>query len=218
MSPGAAAGWHRCAAAPWPCGPVRRPGPQDGGRSKLQCCNRSRRSAGRRCCRAGGTGGGCWAMAKSPGVAVRRDHHLVGDPIRRSSLKRGDRGQERAAVLQPLEVPRWPAAPASPWWCEIRSGWRAAGPWRWPCPRTGRQTEAITWWAARSAAWFPGARCSAATARGTPLAGSPGLSLVVRDQIRWACCGTMAKCPGGTADRAITWWATRSGGLAPWDG
>ncbi|QLI59267.1 hypothetical protein C0708_24170 (plasmid) [Aeromonas caviae] len=53
---------------------------------------------------------------------------------------------------------------------------------------------------------------------GTPLAGSPSLSLVVRDQIRWACCWTMAKCPGGTADRAITWWATRSGGLAPRDG
>jgi len=41
---------------------------------------------------------------------------------------------------------------------------------------------------------------------------------VVRDQIRWACCWTMAKCPGGTADRAITWWTNRSGGLAPWDG
>ncbi|TKY41808.1 hypothetical protein WH04_13960 [Aeromonas salmonicida subsp. salmonicida] len=48
--------------------------------------------------------------------------------------------------------------------------------------------------------------------------GSPSLSLVVRDQIRWACCWTMAKCSGGTADRAITWWATRSGGLAPRDG
>ncbi|MBC8674321.1 hypothetical protein H2136_20480 [Aeromonas hydrophila] len=41
-------------------------------------------------------------------------------------------------MLQPLEVPRWPAAPASQ---------------------------------------------------------------VVRDQIRWACCWTMAKSPGGTADR-----------------
>jgi len=36
----------------------------------------------------------------------------------------------------------------------------------------------------------------AATARGTPLAGSPSLSQVVRDQIRWACCWTMAKSPG----------------------
>ncbi len=99
-------------------------------------------------------------------------------------------------MLQPLEAPRWPAAPAFPWWCEIRSGGRAAGPWRWPCPRTGRQTEAITWWAARSVAWFPGARCSAATARGTLLASSPSLSLVVRDLIRLACCWTMAKSLG----------------------
>jgi hypothetical protein len=41
-------------------------------------------------------------------------------------------------VLQPLKAPRWPAAPASPWWCEIRSGGRAAGPW--PSPRARRQT------------------------------------------------------------------------------
>jgi hypothetical protein len=27
--------------------------------------------------------GRCWNMAKSPGVAVRRDHHLIGDPVRR---------------------------------------------------------------------------------------------------------------------------------------
>ncbi|MBC8674324.1 hypothetical protein H2136_20495 [Aeromonas hydrophila] len=53
----------------------------------------------------------CWAMA--PDGTADRGHHLVGDPVRRSGLKRGDRGQERAAVLQPLEVPRWPAAPAS---------------------------------------------------------------------------------------------------------
>ncbi len=55
-------------------------------------------------------------------------------------------------MLQPLEVPRWLAAPASP-----------------------------------------------GGARSDPV----GVLL------------TMAKCPGGTADRAITWWATRSGGLAP---
>ncbi|OCQ42502.1 hypothetical protein A6767_01680 [Aeromonas veronii] len=48
----------------------------------------------------------------------------------------------------------------------------------------------------------------------TPLASSPSLSLVVRGQIRWACCWTMARCPSGTADRAIIWWATRFGGLA----
>ncbi len=39
------------------------------GRSKLQCCNRSRRSAGRRCCRAGAPVGGYWAM--SAGAAPR---------------------------------------------------------------------------------------------------------------------------------------------------
>jgi hypothetical protein len=27
--------------------------------------------------------GRCWAMAKSPGAAVSRDHHLVGGPVRR---------------------------------------------------------------------------------------------------------------------------------------
>ncbi|MBC8674382.1 hypothetical protein H2136_20810 [Aeromonas hydrophila] len=152
----------------------------------------------------------CWTMAKSPGVAVRRDHHLVGEPVRRSGLRRGDRGQERAAVLQPpavqcrpatlpsrghrwgaagpwpsprldgrqgpspggqpgpaawlpgagdrrqeraavlqpLEAPRWPAAPASPRWCEIRSGGRVAGPW--PSPRAWRCAGIITWWANRS--------------------------------------------------------------------
>ncbi|TKY41841.1 hypothetical protein WH04_14130 [Aeromonas salmonicida subsp. salmonicida] len=43
----------------------------------------------------------------------------------------------------------------------------------------------------------------------------PYLSAVVRDLIRLACCWAMAMSPGGTADRAITWWATQSGGLAP---
>ena len=48
-----------------------------------------------------------------------------------------------------------------------------------------------------------GTRCSAATARGTPLASSPSLSLVVRDLIRLACCWVMAMAmsPDGTADR-----------------
>ncbi|MBC8674383.1 hypothetical protein H2136_20815 [Aeromonas hydrophila] len=55
----------------------------------------------------------------------------------------GDRRQERAAVLQPLEAPRWPAAPASPRWSEIRSGGRAAGPW--PSPRAWRCAGIITW-------------------------------------------------------------------------
>ena len=34
-------------------------------------------------------------------------------------------------MLQPLEAPRWPAAPASPRWCEIRSGGRAALDQKW---------------------------------------------------------------------------------------
>ncbi|MBC8674384.1 hypothetical protein H2136_20820 [Aeromonas hydrophila] len=80
--------------------------------------------------------GRCWAV--SPGWTADWGHHLVGYPVRRPGSLGGDRRQERAAVLQPLEAPRWPAAPASPWWCEIRSGGRAAGPW--PSPRAGRQT------------------------------------------------------------------------------
>ncbi len=67
----------------------------------------------------------------------------------------GDRRQERAAVLQPLEAPRWPAAPASPWWCEIRSGGRAAGPW--PSPRAGRQTGPSPGGLPSPGAWLPGA-------------------------------------------------------------
>ena len=220
-------------------------------------------------------------------------------------------------MLQPLEAPRWPAAPASPRWCEIRSGGRAAGPW--PSPRARRQTGPSPGGQPGPVAWpsgegdrgeeqaavpqllghpaglqpqpLPGGARSdpvgvlldhgqvpgrngrqrpspggqpgpvawpsgegdrgeeqAAVlqllghsagrqpqplpggARSGPVGvlldhgqvpgrdGSPSLSLVVRDQIRWACCWTMAKCSGGTADRAITWWATRSGGLAPRDG
>ncbi|QLI59286.1 hypothetical protein C0708_23735 (plasmid) [Aeromonas caviae] len=56
--------------------------------------------------------------------------------------------------------------------------------------------------------------CSAATARGTPLASSPSLSQVVRDQIRWACCWTMAKSRAWRCAGIITWWATQSCGLA----
>ncbi len=56
-------------------------------------------------------------------------------------------------MLQPLEVPRWPAAPASPWWCEIRSGGRAAGPW--PSARAGRQTGPSPGGRPAPAAWPP---------------------------------------------------------------
>ncbi len=243
MSPGAAAGLHRCAAAPWPCSPVRRPGPQDGGSrggascsaatargalpagdvadlghrwgatvpcprarrrghhlvggpsgggdrgpGALQCCNSSVHLAGQQPlplpsgAGSDSVGTFCWAMAMSPGWTADGGHHLVGNPVRRPGsqgrviagrsalqccnrsrhpagrqpqplpggarsdpvgvlLGHGDGhipgrdgrqrpspggrrarrpgSQERAAVLQPLEVPRWPAAPASPWWCEI---------------------------------------------------------------------------------------------------
>ncbi len=185
MSPGAAAGWHRCAAAPWPCGPVRRPGPQDGGsrggascsaatargalpagdvaelgapvggaagrwpsprawrcagiitwwatrsdglasrggiadRNALQCCNRSRYPAGQQ---PQPLPGG--ARSDPAGVLLGHgDGHVPGRDGRQRPSPGGRRArrpgsQERAAVLQPLEVPRWPAAPASPWWCEI---------------------------------------------------------------------------------------------------
>jgi hypothetical protein len=54
--------------------------------------------------------GRCWAMAKSPGAAVSRDHHLVGGPVRRPGPPgAGDRGEEQAAVLQQFETPCWPA-------------------------------------------------------------------------------------------------------------
>nr|AOZ60650.1 putative hypothetical protein [Aeromonas salmonicida subsp. salmonicida] len=340
MSPGAAAGLHRCAAAPWPCGPVRRPGPQDGGSrggascsaatargalpagdvadlghrwgatgpcprarrrghhlvggpsgggdrgpGALQCCNSSVHLAGQQPlplpsgAGSDSVGTCCWAMAMSPGWTADGGHHLVGNPVRRpgsqgrviagrSALQccnrsrhpagrqpqplpggarsvrwaccwamamaispdgTADRGhhlvggaldglvprsalqccnrsrypaglqpqplpggarsdlagvllghgdghvpgrdgrqrpspagrrarrpgsQVRAAVLQPLEVPRWPAAPASPWWCEIRSGGRAAGPW--PSARAGRQTGPSPGWRPAPAAWPPG--------------------------------------------------------------
>ncbi len=65
-------------------------------------------------------------MAKSPGAMVRRDHHQVGGPVRRPSGG-GDRGEERAAVLQPLEAPRRQAAPAPPWSDELGPGVLSAG-------------------------------------------------------------------------------------------
>jgi hypothetical protein len=34
--------------------------------------------------------GRCWAMF--PDTAERRGHHLVGDPVRRSGFRRGERG------------------------------------------------------------------------------------------------------------------------------
>jgi hypothetical protein len=155
MSPGGTAdrGHHRVG------GPVWRPGPQGrviAGRSRsaLQCCNRSRHPAGQQPLPLpGGARSDPGGVLLDHGHAPGRDGRQGSSPGGRPGLAAwpsgaGDRGQERAAVLQPLEAPRWPAAPASPWWCEIRSGGRAAGPW--PCPRVGRQTGAITGWATRS--------------------------------------------------------------------
>ncbi len=121
-------------------------------RSALQCCNRSRYPAGRQ---PQPLPGG----ARSDPVGVLLDHGQVPGRNGRQRPSPGGRrarrpgSQERAAVLQPLEVPRWPAAPASPWWCEIRSGGRAAGPW--PSARAGRQTGPSPGGRPAPAAWPP---------------------------------------------------------------
>jgi hypothetical protein len=124
-------------------------------RNALQCCNRSRYPAGQQ--PQPHPGG---ARSDPAGVLLGHgDGHVPGRDGRQRPSPGGRRArrpgsQERAAVLQPLEVPRWPAAPASPWWCEIRSGGRAAGPW--PSARAGRQTGPSPGGRPAPAAWPPG--------------------------------------------------------------
>ncbi len=180
----------------------------------------------------------------SPGAMVCRDHHLVGDRVRWPDSRAGDRG------LQCCNRSRYPAGKQPFLFLEqrvrIRCGimlspamspswghrWGAAG--RWPCPQARWSAGSITWWATGSGGPTPGrvtAVCSAATARGTPLASSPCLFQEQQGRIR---CGIMlspAMSPSwghrwGAAGRwpcpqlrwstgSITWCATGSGGLTP---
>ncbi len=133
---------------------VRRPGPEEGDR-RLQCCNRTRntagqqplplpgatnsdpvwRAVGRRCRRAGVTGGGAagrW-LTRRDGAPGSSSGGRPGPAAWFHGA--GDRGGVRGAEQQPFEVPRWPAVPADP----VRP---AAG--GWPCPRAKRCAWTIT--------------------------------------------------------------------------
>ena len=194
--------------------PLRRPGPLGRvivGRSALQCCNRSRYPAGRQPQPLPGGArsdpvGVLLDHGQVPGRDGRQGHHLVDDPLRRpgplgrvivgrSELQCCNRSRHPAGQ-QPQ--PLLGGARSDPVGVllghgqvhgrDSRQGHHLVGNRvRWPGPQE-RVIEGRS-------------KLQCSNCWGTPLASSPSLSLVVRDQIRWACCWTMAKSPGGTADR-----------------
>ncbi|MBC8674323.1 hypothetical protein H2136_20490 [Aeromonas hydrophila] len=154
-------------------------------------------------------------MAMSPDGTADRGHHLLGGALG---------GLVPRCALQCCNRSRYPAGrqPQPPWWCEIRSGGRAAGPW--PSARAGRQTGPSPGWRPAPAAWPLGrvivgrSELQCCNRSRHPLASSPSLSLVVRIRSGGRAAGPWPSPRAERQTEAITWWATRSGGLAPWDG
>ncbi len=150
-------------------------------------------------------------MAKSPGVAVRRDHHLVGEPVRRPGSQGrviADRNAQQCCNRSRCSVGRRR--------CRARvTGGALLGdgqvPGRGGAPRSspgGRPDPA---------AWPPGAgeRRQERAAVLQPLAVQCRPATLPSSGHRWGAAGRWPSPRARRCAEIITWWATRSGGLAP---
>ncbi len=200
--------------------PVRRPGSQGrviANRNAQQCCNRLEHPAGQlhqplpSGAGSDSVGTCCWAMAMSPGLTADGGHHLVGNPVRRP----GSQGRVIAgrSALQCCNCSRHPAgrqpqplpggARSDPVGVLLDHG-QVPG-------RDGRQRPSPGGRRAR----LPGSH------RGQEMAAVlQSLEVLCRPVTlpgsghRWGAAGRWPSPRAGRQAGAITWWATRSGGLA----